>query len=725
MIELNSPDGPLRIQRDGNGYPSILARNPNAAAWAKGWIHARDRLGQVLLTRMAAQGRMMELLGDQPLMRLVDRAVRHLRIPSGIDDHVAALDDRATRLLGAYCAGFEEGRRSRLLDRTARLAGVDTRPYEIGDILLTHRMLCFFGLTSFQQIAEFLVGEIVHDGGDERLMDLLLGKAAAGIDLAAIRGMQIPDELALLVAGLGGSNAIAVSAERSASGGALLIADPHLEIGRFPPICYIVHEEYADGGYMQGLCVPGIPWLMMGRTRDVGIAYTYGHADNIDVLIERCERGRCERPDGWQTMRRRTERVKIRGAEEDEIWTYWDNDFGSIASDSADGDLPCVRWAGLHESTGTDVNALVSFPTMRTVEELVEGHRNLHVISLGAVFADREGNIAWVHTGRVDARPGEWTGAYPEPGWTYEGSPEALPESARPVLVNPEDGIIAAANEQVDGMNGERWVNFPEPLYRVQRLREQMARIERPALRDLVAACLDETDTMVLRFADTWRRLLADRDFDKVARWAGGQDHGTEDARRENLGLFHALHHEVVRALLQRWISPDSATRILDELGGMLCFQNQLDDALALERLDLLSELELQELLQEAWPKARKLVASDRWNVPVRGRFKSIFDQGALPGMFGFSSEVVDFPGGPTSPFQTRVMPYEGELMVGGPAARYCCDMSDHGGWYHVPGGAAELPWGPGYGTGIRQWQLGKFTALGRPAQAAPNLVDR
>ena len=722
MIELDGPDGRIRVTRDGNGYPSILARDRYAAAWAKGYMHARDRLGQVLLTRMAAQGRLMELLGPVPLARTVDRAIRLLRIPNGLDDHVASLDENAARILRNYCDGFEAGRKGRWFDRVLKVAGIEAAPYRPHDVLLSHRMICFFGLTSFQQIAELLVGELVQHGADEWLMDLMLGDAGEGIDLAVIRDMELPPDIALLGTPMGGSNAIAVAKERSASGGALLIADPHLEIGRFPPLVYTTHEEYADGNYVQGLGVPGLPWVAMGRTQDVSVAYTYGHGDNIDVLIEECERGKCRRPDGWQTMRRRTERVKIRGQEHDELWTFWDNDFGSIPSESGDGVLACVRWAGLHESTCADINAILSVPDCRNVDDLIEVHRGFAVISLGAVFADADGDVGWVHTGRIDARDDTWTGAYPAAGAVHGRAPEQLPEDARPVLARPSSGVIVAANETVHGNNGERWVNYGEPTYRLDRLNEVIADRDGLRLRDLVAACFDQTDLMARRLAPVWAPLLADREFDGIAKWAADQPPKPSKADREALGMFHALHHELVRELFCTRMADEHARRILDELGAMLCFQARVDDALALERTELLDEEQLTQLLRRAWPRAKKLVSSGNWNVPVTARFKSIFTQGKLPSSLRFSSPLIDFPGSPTAPFQTRVLPFEGEVVIGGPAARYVCDMSEHGGWYHVPGGAAELPWGPGYGTGVREWRIGRFTALGYPRQAAPNL---
>jgi hypothetical protein len=58
--------------------------------------------------------------------------------------------------------------------------------------------------------------------------------------------------------------------------------------------------------------------------------------------------------------------------------------------------------------------------------------------------------------------------------------------------------------------------------------------------------------------------------------------------------------------------------------------------------------------------------------------------------------------------------------MVFGPAFHYVTDMGDRGGWYHVPGGASENRFGPGYGKGVDLWSEGKFIALGAVKGRAP-----
>ncbi len=718
---LETPAGTVEVQRDANGYPTIRARNRFDAAWAKGWIHARDRLGQVRLSAMASRGRMMELLGDSPMTRTVDRAVRLLRFSEGLSDHVAAMKPETRRFVELYCEGFEAGRRGRPWSKVLELLGVDVGPHTPEDVLSSYRLICFFGLTSYQQIAEMLVAELVQNGADEDFLHTLLGHAAEGIDVDAIRAMRIPHELALLTP-LGGSNAFAVAGDRSSSGGAMVMSEAHMEIGRLPPIFYVTHEEFTEEecGFCQGVSIPGVPWLTMGRTRYVGWTYTFGHADNVDVLIEECENGRYRAGDEWRPLRRRTERAKIRGGE-DELWTFWDNEYGSIGAERADGFLPCVRWTGLHESTAGDVDAIVEGLDCRTLEDIAEVHRRLDTISLGAVIADSTGRIGLVHTGRVDERPDDWTGGYPRPGGDLtERTPQPLDESARPWTLDPDEGFIVSANENVEGAGGESWTTYPEPPYRWERLREILADVEEATLRDLVTASYDETDRMARRLMPVWGPLLPD-DAGPLRRWAN--EHGARQSadEREQMGLFHALHHEVVRELLERTLTSDDAVRVLDDLGLLLCFQYHLDQALALERTALLDEGDLRDLLQTAWPRAKRLVA-DGWDVPVRAGFESIFTQGKLPVQLGFSTPERDLPGGPTSPFQTRVVAFEGEKMVGGPAYHYVFDMTEAGGWYHIPGGASELPWGAGYATGVDEWHHGVFHPLGSPDGDPPDL---
>ena len=108
--------------------------------------------------------------------------------------------------------------------------------------------------------------------------------------------------------------------------------------------------------------------------------------------------------------------------------------------------------------------------------------------------------------------------------------------------------------------------------------------------------------------------------------------------------------------------------------------------------------------------------------MPTRTKFKNVLLQGKLPPALGFDTQPVELPGGPVAPFQSRVIEFEGETIVGGPAFHLAMDMSKPGSWYHVPGGASEKWRGPGYGAGVDEWLHGKFFPLGDASGEPPNL---
>ncbi len=365
---ISSPYGEISYQRDEWGYPRINAPDRNAGAWALGWFHAVDRRLQTELTRYAGEGRLMELLGPEPFARSVDRGSRTLGLAKGLEAEVDRLSGSARARCEAYCAGFEEGARTAGLPLAARLLGLERRSWTPRDVLLSCRVVAWFGLVSATQAGRIAVARLLAEDIDEDALRLLLGPGAERLDMEACRKMEFGTE-----DGLGGlpaqygSNAFAVSAERSASGRPLLMTEFHLEIGRFPPVAHVAHVQHGDGTYLQGISFPGLPVVSAGRTDAVAWGYTFGHTDNIDVTVERCRNGKRQAGETWVELSQREERVRVRG-KPDETWTFWDFDSGTLLGDprgpKADSVrlLPGVAWRGQHTtavSLNTNYGSLV------------------------------------------------------------------------------------------------------------------------------------------------------------------------------------------------------------------------------------------------------------------------------------------------------------------------------------------------------------------------------
>jgi len=154
------------------------------------------------------------------------------------------------------------------------------------------------------------VAELAARGAPVRVFRRLLGANARGIDLEALKNLRIPKELSFFGSALGGSpragsNAFAVSAERSSTGGALLMGEFHLEVGKFPPLFYAAELDCADGGTLCGMTIPGCPWFAAGRSEHVAWSYTYAHGDNVDFIAEHVRAGEYLRAGRYRPLVRR------------------------------------------------------------------------------------------------------------------------------------------------------------------------------------------------------------------------------------------------------------------------------------------------------------------------------------------------------------------------------------------------------------------------------------
>src|SRR4051812_47279841 len=232
---LPGPNGPIAFKRDSWGYPSVKARDLEDGTFALGYLHARDRLVQITLTGLAARGELMSVLGDVPIARLIDFSSRALGLGRAVKEQVEKCTPESQKLLAAYAAGFNAGARARGYPLLLRLMGVPRVPFTAERVLEVYRFVTYFGLTSMTVSTELVIAELAARGAPRRLFQRLLGPNAQGIDLEALRQLHIPKALSFFEqASFGstqaGSNAFAVAAQRSSTGGALLIGEFHMEV---------------------------------------------------------------------------------------------------------------------------------------------------------------------------------------------------------------------------------------------------------------------------------------------------------------------------------------------------------------------------------------------------------------------------------------------------------------------------------------------------------------
>ena len=322
----------VEIVRDNSAVPHIMALSDRDAFFALGYVHAQDRLWQLMVMRRTAQGRLSETFGRRTVR--TDTLLRRLDIYTAAKASVAHQDARTLDALEAYAAGINT-RISEInfqsLGRGAPeyfLFEAEIAPWQPADSLAIIKLMAL-QLTGHlgDEVLRMQTSLLLND--ENRLADILPDMPGAGV-AALPRVASLLPEAGTRQAqatprggdflwpvpsrGLAGaSNVWAAATERSASQGALLANDPHLGFTA-PSIWYLARMELSTGGVI-GASIPGIPALMVGRSRQLAWGITSSYLDDQDLFFEEINpdnRNEYRTPDGFKLFETRQSIIRIK-----------------------------------------------------------------------------------------------------------------------------------------------------------------------------------------------------------------------------------------------------------------------------------------------------------------------------------------------------------------------------------------------------------------------------
>lgn len=239
-LALSRLKAPVTVRYDERGVPHIKASDEADLYRALGYVHAQDRLFQMEMVRRLAQGELAEVLG--PKLVKSDRLFRILRLREHAAKVAAALDPQspAVQALSAYLDGINQFQASRPAPMEFDLIGIPKRPFTLQDTVAVSGYLAYSFAAAFktEPVLTFVRDELGPDY--LRIFDVEwnpLGvlspapTAATNPDPQALSQLAQTSQEAQELAGVPlfeGSNAWAVSGQRSSSGKPLLAGDPHM-----------------------------------------------------------------------------------------------------------------------------------------------------------------------------------------------------------------------------------------------------------------------------------------------------------------------------------------------------------------------------------------------------------------------------------------------------------------------------------------------------------------
>jgi penicillin amidase len=523
--------GPVRIERNRWGIPSVYADNDDDLLFGFGYAMAQDRLFQLDYLRRRGSGRLSEIVGADGrdldfLARTVgfhsvfelDLLARTVGLRRIAEHEWTTLSDEARRLVTAFTAGINA-----VIDETRDRPPVEfdlldyrPEPWSPIDSLTINVEFAWyltgrFPVIVIPELAKRALGDgplyrefVVGEADDESILPP--GSYAIGHRPLQPAGRSVSDPQ-----GAEGSNNWVLAGRRTTTGRPLLASDPHVP---FDAVSWWYEVHLCGGSFhVAGMAYAGIPGVMFGRTEGVAWGCTNNICSQRDLYQEKTDSAHpgCFLYDGgWEPWREGEEVIGVRGGGPVRKTIRFSRN-GPIVDEV----LPpparttgpvSLRWLGA--SAQGLVPGLLAMNRARSAEEFRVALRPWHVPTFCVVYADGDGHTGYQAVGRVPVREAWERGYRPgwDPGHQWQG---LIPFEGMPHAIDSPRGWMATANNRVAPDD------YPYPLsgtwsdgYRGRRIRQMIEAREGPRLSrpDCVAM---HQDALSLRAVNGVPHLLA------------------------------------------------------------------------------------------------------------------------------------------------------------------------------------------------------------------------
>ena len=505
-------DQEVVVTRDHNGVPHIKATSDEDLYRAQGYVQAQDRLFQMDLARRQASGRLAEVIGEKAVD--TDKLFRTFSLRKAAEASYEGYGEHAKAVLGWYAEGvnafIKEATSEKKLSYEFALLGYEPEEWTPVDSLTIGKYMAYDlgGRWQSQAFRHWAINAFP----EEKVKDLFLTypQNAESIMTAnkehsvEVAGRFLPE---LSPPEFNGSNNWVVSGEKTASGKPLLADDPHLGLST-PSIWYQMHLQSPEQN-VEGVIFAGIPGIILGNNEDIAWGVTNVGPDVQDLYIEvphPSEKAQFRFDGKWEQAEVRDETIKVKGAE-DIPYEVIVTKHGPIISDimykEEDPEaLFSMQWTALEPTL--ELEAIMEMNKSSDWESFEKALEKFHAPAQNFVFASTDGTIAYKANGRIPIRKqGDAQLAVPGDSSDY-GWKSYIPYDELPRIVNPKEGFIATANnEVVDEQYPYHITKFWAQPYRFERIAEVLREGDNFTVDDMMKLQMDQKNLYAAEFLDS------------------------------------------------------------------------------------------------------------------------------------------------------------------------------------------------------------------------------
>lgn len=461
----------VTIHRDDYGVPHLYGKTDADVVFGLAYSMAEDNFWQLEEDYIRQLGREPEIYGKERLESAV--AFRLFEVEKRARADYAAAPVAIRAMCDAFAAGYNH-----YLSKHA-----EVRPRLL-------RQLEGWQVLAFQDASPGLAGNGVRMDDVRREFPML----RAGREAAPAEGEEADE----------GSNMWAVSAKKSASGKPLFFLNPH--VGFFGGgQRYEAHLESKQGLRVSGFAILGTPYIRSGFTDRHGWCHTNNNADIVDVWLEP------ENAEGvmtWEEELATSEGpVKVR---------FRRTKHGAVVG-ARDGRAMAKR--GVEAGPLQLMTQRVGMAKARTLDAFRKEMERRAITGSNTMYADREGNIYYLHGNAIPKRNAKFDWTQPVDGGDAETQWQGLHAFAElPQFHNPESGFLQNCNSTPLLAAGEPGLTVSYPAYFVPEQDNLRSRRSRQILTGREKFTFEEWSKAAL---DT-RILLARQEIDALVQLAVG-----------------------------------------------------------------------------------------------------------------------------------------------------------------------------------------------------------
>jgi penicillin amidase len=516
----------------------------------------------------------------------------------------------------------------------------------------------------------------------------------------------------------GASNNWVVSGKKSVTGKPILANDPHL--GLTNPSTWWEAHMVCPTINVSGFALPGVPGIAVGHNLHVAWGVTNVMVDDVDFYIEKINPENQRQywlKDHWEEMKVKEETIQVKGRDSIKTEVLLSR-HGPIITGMKGSEERALSARWTFTEGIPPVQAAYLLAKAKNVQEVKEALRYSDLPCQNVVFADVNGNIGYWCCATIPVRS-RGDGILPMPGWTDEYEWKGyVPFEKRPHLINPEEGLIATANNKVMGDSYPYFIShYWEPLDRITRIRQLLKTKEKLSVDDFKRMQQDVysvlASEMVPKMIQVLERRFADKEGQRakeiLSRWDFVMDKESVGAclfevtfRKMMDNIFkEKLGEELFQEYLKTSTFPPSALRMIMRKGSSSWLgQKTLEDIIALSMKQMLSELKEvigNDMNKWTWGKIHLLT------------FEHALGKKRLP---AWLFNLGPFPvGGSHLTINMKYYPYEEPYRVKyGVSERMIVDLSNIGRPLHVlPTGESGHLKSPHYKDQIDLYLSGKY----------------